>query len=182
MPTPLSRTARPLTTATPTTVPRTVRAAAGLWITAVVAGGAETALVVSASGTGPGELVGNLVPRVLVYAAAVFVALQLHRGRAWARPVLAVCLGVFGTLSLVIEPARWLAEGHSAADWLAAADTTQLLGAACRLLHLAAVLAALTLMFRPASNTYFHTQRTQRTRRLQRPRRQALPAEPRSNV
>ncbi|MGW0736362.1 hypothetical protein [Streptomyces sp. NPDC002851] len=115
----------------------------------------------------------------------MFVALRLRRGHAWARPVLVVCLGIFGTLSLVIEPTRWLAEGHSTADWLAAADATELLGAACRLLHLAAVLAALALMFHPASNTYFRTQRIMRTGRIwriRRPGHQTPAAEPRSNV
>jgi hypothetical protein len=45
----------------------------------------------------------------------VLLALRLREGRNWARLTLAVGLGIFGTLSLVVEPVRWLLDGGSAA-------------------------------------------------------------------
>jgi hypothetical protein len=66
-----------------------------------------------------------------------------------------------GTLSLVIGPLTWLTEGGSLADAIAAADLGALLFAASRLVHLAAIIASVILMFQPAANAYFReTRRT----------------------
>ena len=54
--------------------------------------------------------------------------------------------GGFGTLSLVIGPVTWLAEGGSPAGTMAAADLGSVLFAASRLVHLGAIIAALILM------------------------------------
>jgi hypothetical protein len=67
---------------------------------------------------------------------------------------LAVLYGGFGTLSLVIGPVTWLAEGGSLADAVAAADLGSWLFAASRVVHVGAVIAALVLMFHPAANAY----------------------------
>jgi hypothetical protein len=65
-----------------------------------------------------------------------------------------VLYGGLGTLSLVIGPVSWLAEGGSLADAVAAADLGSVLFAASRAVHLGAVIAALVLMFHPAANAY----------------------------
>lgn len=143
----------------PPPVPPSVRAAFALWITAVVAGFFETVLMVGgllAEGdTSAGELAGGLLLRMAVFSAAVLVAVQLRRGRNWARLTLAVGLGVFGTLSLVIEPLRWLADGHSPGDALRDLGAVDVLFGASRVLHLSAVLGAMVLMFRPTANAWF---------------------------
>jgi hypothetical protein len=65
---------------------------------------------------------------------------------------LSVLYGGFGTLSLVIGPVTWLADGGSPADAMAAADLGSALFGASRFVHLAAIMAALILMFHPAAN------------------------------
>ena len=129
-----------------------------LWLVAVAAGLFETALVVvDASDGGVGsaaQVTAGVAVRLLVFAAAVYLATQLRRGKNWARVALAVGLGGIGTLSLVIGPATWLAEGGSLTDAVAAADLGSALFAASRVLHLGAVIGALILMFHPAANAY----------------------------
>jgi hypothetical protein len=77
-----------------------------------------------------------------------------------------VLLGVIGTLSLVIDPISWLAEGNSLSEVFKEADLLFFLIAPIRIVHLAAVIAALVLMFLPAANTYFRVARSARRRTL----------------
>jgi hypothetical protein len=140
-------------------IPRQVQASFRLWLVAVAAGLFETALVVVDAtdgdvGSAATVAVGVAV-RLLVFTAAVYLAAQLRQGSNWARVALTVLLGGIGTLSLVIGPATWLAEGGSLADAVAAADPWSVLFAASRVAHLGAVIAALILMFHPAANAYF---------------------------
>jgi hypothetical protein len=138
--------------------PRQLRTSFWLWLVAVAAGLFETTLVlIDAAG---GELVSaaevavGVTVRLLAFTGLVYLAVRLRQGRNWARIALAVLYGGFGTLSLVIGPVTWLAEGGSLADAMAATDMWSLLFAASRLVHLAAIIAALILMFHPAANAY----------------------------
>ncbi|GAA3143185.1 hypothetical protein ACFQ0X_09270 [Streptomyces rectiviolaceus] len=144
--------------------PPPVHAAFALWITAVVAGFFETVLMVGgllADGdTSAGEIAGGLLLRMTVFSAAVLVAVQLRRGRNWARLTLAVGLGVLGTLSLVIEPVRWLAD-HPLGDAFRDLGAVDVLFGASRVLHLSAVLGATVLMFRPTANAWFRARSTE---------------------
>ncbi|MGW3627948.1 hypothetical protein [Streptomyces sp. NPDC000880] len=140
-------------------MPPAVRRAFGLWAAAVGAGLFETVLAVgglladgSASG---GEIVGGLSVRVAVFTTAILLAVQLRRGRNWARIGLAFLLGFLGTLSLVIQPVQWLAEGHSLGSALAEASVVDVMFGASRVLHLVAVIGAMVLMFQPEANAYF---------------------------
>ncbi|MCX4957144.1 hypothetical protein [Streptomyces virginiae] len=133
--------------------PPAVRAAFTLWVTAVAAGAFETALMV---GRDPAEGFGaGLAVRLVVFTAAVLVAVHMRRGAGWARITLAIGLGVLGTASLVVEPLGYLLDGGSLADALARADALEWVFAVSRTVHLAAVLTAVVLMFRPAANRYF---------------------------
>ncbi|WP_371526335.1 hypothetical protein OG302_09315 [Streptomyces sp. NBC_01283] len=147
-----------------TSAPPPVHAAFALWITAVVAGFFETVLMVggliSEGDTSAGELAGGLLLRMAVFSAAVLVAVQLRRGRNWARLTLAVGLGVLGTLSLVVEPLRWLADGHDLGDAFRDLGVVDVLFGASRVLHLSAVLTATVLMFRPTANAWFRARST----------------------
>ncbi|MFD8532132.1 hypothetical protein ACFV0L_32435 [Streptosporangium canum] len=145
----------------PSTVPATVRTASALWFTAVGAGAFEAALAVtgvladgSASFT---DLVPGLGFRLAVFAAAIFMAVRLRQGRPWSRIALALTLGVFGTVSLVIEPVRWLLEGHSIGQAIADADTMAFVFAGSRIVHLVAVLSAMAMMFSSEANAYFRS-------------------------
>ncbi|MET7465949.1 hypothetical protein [Nonomuraea sp. NPDC005501] len=142
----------------PDQVPPVVLAAMSLWLFAVAAGAFEALLMATvelSSGTAFGELLPQIVFRLGVFGAAVFLALRLRHRRNWARLTLAVGLGIFGTLSLVVEPARWLLAGGSIGDAVAAAAPMDLVFAGSRILHLLAVLGALTLMFQPRANAFF---------------------------
>jgi hypothetical protein len=154
----------------PPGVPKEVQASFLLWLTAVGAGVLETiiriidALAMSwASGSG-GETDGTgaisgVVIRVIVYTVVVYIITRMRLGKRWVRMTLAVLLGVIGTLSLVIDPILWLADGNSLSEVFTEADLLFFLTAPIRTVHLAAVIAALALMFLPAANTYFRTSR-----------------------
>ncbi|MEV4580116.1 hypothetical protein AB0K16_43410 [Nonomuraea jabiensis] len=141
--------------------PPVVHTAAMLWLVAVAFGALETVLVVSEQLYTGASTLAELLPqvgiRLAVFAGAAFLALRLKAGGNWARPILAVTLGVFGTLSLVIGPVQWLLAGGSIAEAVAGADAMGLLFAGSRILHVVAVLGAVTLMFQPRANAYFRS-------------------------
>ena len=143
--------------------PRLLRASFWLWLVAVAAGLFETTLVLIDAAAGEvgstAEVAVGVTIRLLAFAGLVYLAAQLREGRNWARIALAVLYGGLGTLSLVIGPVTWLAEGGSLADAMAAADLESLLFAASRLMHVAAIIAALILMFSPAANAYIRAAR-----------------------
>jgi hypothetical protein len=161
----------------PPGVPKEVQASFLLWLSAVAAGVLETiiriidALLVGwASGSG-GEAdlisaISNVVIRVIVYTLVVYIVTRMRLGKRWARITLAVLLGVIGTLSLVIDPISWLAGGNSLSEVFTEANLLFFLIAPIRTIHLAAVIAALVLMFLPAANTYFRVARSARWRTL----------------
>ena len=103
--------------------------------------------------------ISNVVIRVIVYTLVVYIITRMRLGKRWARLTLAVLLGVIGTLSLVIDPISWLAGGNSLSEVFTEANLLFFLIAPIRTVHLAAVIAALVLMFLPAANTYFRGSR-----------------------
>ena len=137
-----------------------------LWLIAVAAGLFETALVVIDATAGEvgsaAEVAVGVSIRLLAFTGLVYLAAQLRQGKNWARIALTVLYGGFGTVSLVIGPASWLAEGGSLADAVEAADLGFVLFVASRLVHLAAIIAALILMFQPAVNAYIRERRRTR--------------------
>jgi hypothetical protein len=153
-------------------IPTQLQTSFRLWLVAVAAGLFETALVVVDATSGEvgsaAEVAVGVVVRLLVFTGAVYLAAQLRQGKHWARVALAVLLGGIGTLSLVIGPVTWLAEGGSLADAavaVATADLGSVLFAASRVVHLGAVIAAVLLMFHPAANAYFRATTRPPTRR-----------------
>ena len=116
-------------------IPKQLQASYLLWLLAVAAGLFETALVVvdaTDGDVGSATLVAvGVAVRLLVFTGAVYLAAQLRQGRNWTRVALAVLLGGIGTVSLVIGPVTWLAEGGSLTDAVAA-DLGSVLFAASR--------------------------------------------------
>jgi len=131
----------------PTSIPAEVRVAFLLWMGALAAGAIEIALHDI-------EITG-LAVRLSLYAVVAAIALAMRAGRNWARLTLAVGLGIFGTLSLVVEPVSWLLDGNSLIDAVGRTDLTGALIATSRTLHVLCVWGAVLLMFRPRANTYF---------------------------
>ena len=158
----------------PVAAPREVQASFALWLAAIAAAVFETILVIIEVASGhsalsTGGMVVGVGLRLLIFGAVVYIALRMLGGRNWARITLAVGLGVFGTLSIVIGPISWLATSHSVGEFVAGADLMALLFASSRVVHLIAVFAALVLMFRPAANAYFRAARSARRRTRARP-------------
>jgi hypothetical protein len=142
-------------------VPREVQASFLLWLTAVGAGVVEMIVrfiySLSVESSTVSGVISSVVIRVIVYTVVVYIIVQMRLGKRWARITLAVLLGVIGTLSLVISPISWLAEGNSLDDVFMQADLLFILVASVRVVHLAAVIAALVFMFSPAANRYFRS-------------------------
>ncbi len=136
----------------PATAPAPVRLSVVLWLTAIAAGAAE-ALVYLLLPEPP--TAAQLGVRFAIYAALTLLVLALHTGRNAVRWTVAVLLGVIGTASLVVEPVSWLLAGGSPGVFLATADAPTLVAAGLRLVHVAAVLGALVLMFRPRATAFF---------------------------
>jgi hypothetical protein len=148
-----------------------LRASFWLWLVAVAAGLFETTLVLVSAAAGEvgstAQVAVGVSIRLLAFTGLVYLATRLRQGRNWARIALSVLYGGFGTLSLAIGPATWLAEGGSLADAMAAADLGSVLFAASRVVHLAAIMAALILMFHSTANAYIRETRRTRAKRRQ---------------
>jgi hypothetical protein len=166
-------------------IPTQLQASVRLWLLAIAAGLVETALVVveATSGqVGSAAVAVGVAVRLLAFTGLAYLAIRLGRGRSWARVALAVLYGGLGTLSLVIGPVSWLAEGGSLSDAVAGVDLGSGLFAASRIAHLGAVVAAVVLMFHPAASAYLRANSmapARRGRREQipgfRPRTRRLP-------
>src|SRR5689334_5510999 len=129
--------------------PTAIRVALAMWLVAVGAGIFETILVVASGRAGDGAAAGVAV-RAVVFGAAIVVALRMLSGRRWARLALAVGLGVFGLLSLTVDPVLWLAHGNSVTHLIEQSGTVDLLFGGSRVVHVVAVLAGCVLMFVPS--------------------------------
>ncbi|SHE93936.1 hypothetical protein [Streptoalloteichus hindustanus] len=165
---PLRRTASPsaaspVEAVDPSAPPTPVRRAFTLWLVAVGAGVFETVLAVGglvANGPGSGaQVVTGLVIRIPVFVAAVVAALHMRRGRPWGRTFLALGLGVLGTASMVVPPISALAQGRSLGSFVEKLGAMDLVFGMSRVVHVLAVLTAVSLMFLPAANAYFRSRR-----------------------
>jgi hypothetical protein len=138
-------------------IPAQLQASVRLWLLAIAAGLFETAIVVveATSGqVGSAEVAVGVAVRLLAFTGLAYLATRLGQGRSWARVALAVLYGGLGTLSLVLGPVSWLAEGGSLSDAVAEVELGSGLFAASRVVHLGAVIAAVVLMFHPAASAY----------------------------
>ena len=147
-------------------VPKEVQVSFLLLLTAVAAGVVETIVRVidslsaglgSGSGGEADGVISGVVVRTIVYVVVVCVIAQMRLGKRWARLTLAILLGGIGTLSLVIDPISWLAAGNSLREVFTEADLLFVFVVPIRVVHLAAVIAALVFMFLPAANDYFRS-------------------------
>jgi hypothetical protein len=149
-----------MTTTAVRTAPAAVQLSIVLWLAAIGAGVAE-ALVHLLLPQPP--TLGQLAARFGIYAVLTVLVLALRTGRNSVRWTVAVLLGGFGTVSLVIEPMSWLLAGGSPGLFLVTAEAPALVAAVLRIAHLIAVFSALVLMFRPAANAWFRGPKAQTT-------------------
>jgi len=151
--------------AAPTPLPASLKQAVTLWLVAIGAGVFETLLVVANVLWGDGNLANGeslnagVAVRLVIFVAMTLVALQLRLGKNWARWTIGILLGVFGLLSLVIQPLSWLMEGHAVSEAFAHLNLASAAFMLSRAVHMLAVVAATALMFVPTSNTFFRAQK-----------------------
>lgn len=133
-----------------------------LWLWAVALGIFETVLELGRTASSDGDLVGMvplLLIRIVVFSLAIFVAIQMRGGKGWARLALAISLGVFGVLSMIVHPIQRLLEGAEIYTVIQQSEVIDLLFGASRTVHITAVVFAVVLMFVPASHSYFRSQK-----------------------
>ncbi|MGP4079160.1 hypothetical protein ACTWQL_04530 [Pseudalkalibacillus sp. R45] len=143
-------------------VPKEVRKSYLLWITAIAAGVFEMIIAVISSLSGDSSvsiLMVQALIRIVIFGILTLIIVKMYHGKNWARITLTILLSGIGTLSLVINPVKWLIEGNSLSTMFDGVNLTSLLFAASRLIHLAAVFAATVFMFRPAANRYFRSEK-----------------------
>jgi len=139
--------------AAPTLLPVSLKQAVTLWLLAIGAGVFETLLVVANVLWGDGNLANGeglnagVAVRLVIFVAMTLVALQLRLGKNWARWTIGIALGVFGLLSLLIQPLSWLMEGHAVSEAFAHLNLASAAFMLSRAVHMLAVVAATVLMF-----------------------------------
>jgi hypothetical protein len=152
-------------TPAPTLPPASLQQAVSLWLLAIGAGVFETILVVANVLWGDGSLANGeslnagVAVRLVIFVAMTLVALQVRVGKNWARWTIGILLGVFGLLSLVIQPLSWLMEGHAVSEAFADLNLASAAFMLSRTVHMVAVVVATALMFVPSSNTFFRAQK-----------------------
>lgn len=147
-------------------LPAAIRISHSLWLGAIA-----TALVelVTRLSVAPGGFVAaatqnptELLVRFSAYALLLALSLLMRSGRNWARIALTIIFGGLGTVSLIAEPVAWLLDGGSVAVFLSEASPDVWIMTVSRIAHIACVLAATVLMYRPDPNAWFRTSERQR--------------------
>lgn len=147
--------------------PRSVERALTLIAIAVTAGAVEavlrTALELDRADADAGSLAAGLGVRTAAYGVVVAVGVFMYRGRRWARNALTLGLSTFGLGSLIAEPLAATLSANGFGDLLHGATVESTLLAAIRILHIAAVVAALVAMQRGDARAYFSTRPSDQT-------------------
>lgn len=135
-----------------------------LWLSAVALGVIETVIELVRAAVDGADLAGMmplLAIRIVVFSLAIYVTFQVRNGKNWARLTLAIGLGIFGMISMIMHPIQRLVEGVSVSTILDQSEMVDFLFGASRALHIAAVAIAVGLMFVPAANAYFRAKESQ---------------------
>lgn len=77
----------------------------------------------------------------------------MRLGKNWAPWTIGILLGVFGLLSLMIQPVSWLMEGHAVSVAFANLNLASAAFMLSRAVHMVSVVAATALMFVPSSKS-----------------------------
>jgi hypothetical protein len=139
-------------------LPRSLVVAGKWWFVAIGAAVFETVLaaahaLITAGLTLP-EVLTQVVVRLIVFAAASWLTLQLLQGRNAARVALTVLLSMFGLLSLLIAPVEWLTAGHQMPEAFRDLSVYDVTFGASRVVHVLAVIFATTFMYQRSANRF----------------------------
>ncbi|WP_174184847.1 hypothetical protein [Nocardia barduliensis] len=137
--------------------PRAVRVAFVALVVALLAGMAE-AIVRAARAfphTDPADLATGAGTRTAIYLLVLAVAVRMTYGDRWARLLITVGIGVFGLLSLIVEPLAAAMSADDMRDLFRDASAASLLLAAFRTVHVIAVLIAVPALYTRPARRYF---------------------------
>ncbi|MGV9722690.1 hypothetical protein [Nocardia beijingensis] len=143
--------------AAPSGPPRAVRVAFVALVVALVAGAAE-AIARAARDfptADPTSLATGLGLRIAIYLLVLAVAVRMTRGDRWARLLITVGIGVFGLLSLIIEPLAAAMSANEFRDLFRDDSRLALLLATLRTVHVVAVLIAIPALYTRSARRYF---------------------------
>lgn len=136
--------------------PRAVHVAFVALVVALVAGVAEAiARAFVSPAADLASVATGLGLRMAIYLLALAVAVRMTRGDRWARLLLTVGIGVFGLLSLIIEPLAAAMSANELRDLVRDAAPASLLLAAFRTVHVIAVLIAIPALYTRPARRYF---------------------------
>jgi hypothetical protein len=140
-------------------MPRSITRSFYLWMGAILAAvvelGVSLAIMPGDAIAAVEERLAEISVRVMAYAVLLALALAMRGGSNLARHFLALAFGLFGTISLVIEPGSWLLRGGDVYAFLAEADGPMWVMILSRIAHIICVVAGTALMYRPADRSYF---------------------------
>ncbi|MGY1865178.1 MULTISPECIES: hypothetical protein [Nocardia] len=141
----------------PAEPPRAVRAAFIALVVALLAGAAEGVVraVLAFPESDPASLAAGLGTRAAIYLLVLAVAVRLTYGDRWARLLITVGIGVFGLLSLIIEPLAAAMSAGELRDLFLDASAASLLLAALRTAHVIAVLIAIPALYTSTARRHF---------------------------
>lgn len=127
----------------------------GALLTAIVELGVSLAVTPGGAIAAAEDRLAEIAVRGTAYTALLALALAMRGGSNLARHLLALAFGLFGTISLVIEPISWLLQGGDIHAFLAEADGPMWVIILSRIAHVLCVVAATALMYRPIDRPYF---------------------------
>ncbi|CAM5342675.1 hypothetical protein ACHMW4_07680 [Mesorhizobium sp. UC22_110] len=139
--------------------PASVRMAYWFWIVAIITALTELAARFLSDPRGPMQALSEsgteLAVRTCAYVLLFSLATFMRRGSNVARHLLALIYGGLGTLSLVLEPIMWGADGGDALNFLSDAGLAMWSMIISRVLHLVAVWGGVILAYRSDASAYF---------------------------
>ncbi|MBF6229018.1 hypothetical protein IU470_28495 [Nocardia abscessus] len=141
----------------PAEPPRAVRVAFTALVVALLAGAVEAVAraALAFSESDPANLAAGLGARAAIYLLVLAVAVRLTYGDRWARLLITVGIGVFGLLSLIVEPLAAAMSAGELRDLFQDATAASLLLAALRTVHVIAVLIAIPALYTRTARGYF---------------------------
>ncbi|MEU2036193.1 hypothetical protein [Nocardia amamiensis] len=136
--------------------PRSVRVAFVALVVALLAGVAEAIVrAARAFDTNPADLVAGLGMRVAIYLVVLAVAVRMAKGDRWARLLITLGIGVFGLLSLIIEPLAAAMSAKELQDLLTEVTPVSVWLGVFRTVHIAAVLIAIPALYTSSARRWF---------------------------
>ncbi|WP_157172142.1 hypothetical protein [Nocardia pneumoniae] len=122
----------------------------------MLAGIAEASVrAARAFGTDPAALLAGLGMRIAIYSVVLTVAVRMTHGDRWARLLITVGIGVFGLLSLIIEPLAAAMSAKEFRDLFTDVSPASIWLGVFRTVHIAAVLIAIPALYARSARRWF---------------------------